>query len=131
MLIVKDLAYHESEDQGKWFDFHIWGAVIPIKIRPRTNATVNTIREKYKDIKDDSKRAEAIGEATLDFFVEEFKGIGDPGPNSTGIPWEVNLPNKKRLVGLEMRPGERTIFEQIYERATSLGFEVIAEEQKD
>jgi hypothetical protein len=131
MLIIKDLSYHESEVQGKWFDFTIWGAVIPIKIRPRTNATVTAIREQFKDSKDDAKRAESIGDATLDFFVEDFKGIGDPGPDGTGIPWEVNLANKKRLVGLEMRPGERPIFEQIYEKATSLGFEVIEEEQKN
>ena len=127
MLIVSDSGYEAALNQGRWFDFTVWGEEIAIKVRPLTSAVKTFIREKFKGVRDENKRNEQALDATYDFVIEDFRGVGTEG----AVPWEVNLENKKRLLLLPVPLGEPLLLARVFDAANSLAFSIEETEQKN
>ncbi len=131
MLIVKNTGYEEALRSGQWFDLNIWGAQVGVKIRPLTNAVKTAIREKVKDIRDEKKRAAKALDDTYDFVVEEFRGVGEHGPDGQPVAWEVTLENKKKLLFLTMPSADPSVFQQVSDISNSLAFSIEEAELKN
>jgi hypothetical protein len=129
MLVVKKAT---NDTQGTWMKRIIWGAEVEMQIRPLTKDVSKTIRSRHvtgfeyvpdangRRLRQEVVDAEKIVEDTLDYMLQDFRGIGD-APDQ---PWPVDLDHKKDLANLPVEAGQQTNMEWLFERAKELAFEI-------
>ena len=124
MLIVKKI---EANTEGVWFERIVWGAKIRFKIRPRNDEIVKDIRKKFKHIRGEVERENAILKAFKDYILEDFEGVGD-APDK---PWAPTPENKDRFLSIDVPSGEQPLYAWVIDRANELAIDVIEDETKN
>ena len=118
MFIIKD---SKEIIEGIWFDFTLWGEKVRLKIRPRFESIVEKIRKKHP------KNERAILNELWDYIIEDFEGFGD----ESGIPFEVNIENKRKIMNIPSPAGEPDIATYVLDRANELAIEIRETERKN
>lgn len=124
MLIVKSI---NETVEGTWFEKTVWGAKIKLKIRPRNDSVVKRLKEKYRYIRGETERDEAIMKAFKDYVLEDFEGVGD----AIDKPWEVTPENKDRVLSIDLPFGEKPLYAWVLDRANELSVEVVEDDLKN
>lgn len=124
MLIVKKI---DADVEGIWFERTIWGAKLRLKIRPRNDEVVKNIKKKYKHIRGQNEREEAVLRELKNYILEDFEGVGD-APDK---PWEPTPENKDRLLSLDVPVGEQPLYAWVIDRANEIAVEVFDDEIKN
>jgi hypothetical protein len=124
MLILRE------DNEGQWEKHTYRGKDIDLKIRPFTaeigdSITKNNTRTEWvrdpvekKMVKVQVEDKEATFKETVDYVLEDFKGIGF----SEEKPLEVNVKNKVRVALLAPKDGEQPLWQYILEKAQNLAF---------
>jgi hypothetical protein len=132
MLVFRDINV-ETPPDGEWYERQIWGAKVRFRIRARTQALVEKIRNAHKkkingrDVYDEEK----ISDDVLDTILQDFEGFGEELPDKSVQPFDVNLETKKKILFMEVPFGEQSNFVWVFDRANQAAFIVQEEETKN
>lgn len=128
MLVIKNA---DRPAEGEWIDIEIWGTTIRIKVRARTEKVVESIKARFKGMKEGKKKDEAIFDAMYDHLIEDFEGLGEEAADGTINHLEVSIENKKKLLFLPVPVDEESIYTRVLNKANELGFKITQEMQKN
>lgn len=117
--------------EAEWMEIEIWGTTIRIKVRARTDKAVESIKARFKGMKEGDKKDKAILDAMYDYLVEDFEGLGEEAADGTIRHLEVNLENKKKLLFIPVPINEEPIHTRVVNKANELAFQVTEEVQKN
>jgi hypothetical protein len=128
-MLIMD-AVDESRE-GEWFERELWGQTIGLKIRPRTEAIVQKIRDKFKNLREGKNKEETILETIQDYILEDFRGLGTANGEGGADPLPLTLENKKKVLYMPVPVGEDSNLVWVVNKANELGFQVIEDEIKN
>lgn len=128
MLVINNA---NKSMEGEWMDIEIWGETIRIKVRARNDRVVESVKARFKGMKEGKKKDEAILDAMYDHLIEDFEGLGEETPDGTVSHLEINVESKKKLLFMPVPLGEESIYARVLNRANELGFKVVEDQQKN
>ncbi len=130
MLVIRNIE-NDDKPEGEWFEREMWGAMVGLKIRPRTEKAMEAINNKFKTMREGPKKAAALADAYYDYILEDFDTIADELSDGTLHPWEKTLESKKRLLFIKLPAGQQSNYEFVIDKANGLAFRIQEDEIKN